>query len=124
MSNLGLAKDMIANGVSLFIDNQGAVDWSPTCLVSKKLPHLNIIENAIRDTRYSGVVNIMHHVSPGTQTLPTNSPKNINMLSPLYNWPSSSYAQVIKQLSEWKFWLPRIQGGVRWNPESHIHHQY
>ncbi len=59
MSNLGLAKD-IANGIPLFNNNQGAVDWSAGCSVSKKLRHLNIQEIAVRDARNSGVVNIMH----------------------------------------------------------------
>jgi hypothetical protein len=50
----------VAQPISMFNDNRGAVDWSSGCTVSKKLRHLNIREVAVRDAQKAGIVNIRH----------------------------------------------------------------
>jgi hypothetical protein len=49
--------------VPLYNDNQGAVDWSATCCVNKRLRHLNIREIAVLENQLQGIVAI-HHI-PG-----------------------------------------------------------
>jgi hypothetical protein len=50
----------VTNGIPMFNDNKGAVNWSQGCSVSKNLRHLNIREISVRDARNAGYVDIKH----------------------------------------------------------------
>jgi len=57
--DLGLPE--VASPTPLWNDNQGTVDWSLGCSVSKKLRYLNIRELAVmRGAQAEGTINISH----------------------------------------------------------------
>ena len=61
MHELGLSDTMEA--IPLYNDNKGAVDWSQTGAITKRLRHLNMREIAVRDSIAAGEVSV-HHI-PG-----------------------------------------------------------
>jgi hypothetical protein len=48
----------VAEPLSMFNNNRGAVDWLSGCTVSKKLRHLNIRKVAVQDAQKAGIVHI------------------------------------------------------------------
>ena len=44
----------------MYNDNQGTIDWSHTHSISKKLRHLNIRENAVRDSIMAKTIALQH----------------------------------------------------------------
>jgi hypothetical protein len=61
LEDLGLADVLTRpNGLPLYNDNKGAVEWSHGLNISKKLRHINIREVAVRDAAAANLIDVQH----------------------------------------------------------------